>query len=170
MFRKINQIVVMVFVLGLVGCRACYSPYETCQPTFNPQRGDHCMGELYRAGSIMGGAERTKNDGECQSCSTGGSSSLLEFNDKTVTQTGADNLPPLQVENGDSNTAVVNNSVVGNNGNNGNNANNFVPGPETGNDPMMNQFTVQGTVGEEFNVGKPATEELPPAILQKRPK
>lgn len=70
MFRTVSFSIILLLGLGLVGCRACYSPYETCQPTFVPERGDKCMGELYRSGSVLGGMERTQNNKECKSCQT----------------------------------------------------------------------------------------------------
>ena len=68
MFRTVSFSIILLLGLGLAGCRACYSPYETCQPTFVPERGDKCMGELYRSGSVLGGMDRIKNDKECKSC------------------------------------------------------------------------------------------------------
>lgn len=77
MVRTINGMMIILVVLGVVGCRACRSPYDTCQPTFHPQKGgacgqEECYGELYRAGSIFGGEEQTQNeDADCKSCSGG---------------------------------------------------------------------------------------------------
>lgn len=72
MLRTIAMGIVMAFTLGFVGCRSCMAPYEHCQPTFIPERGDQCMGELYRCGSVLGGAEReSSEDGSCESCGGG---------------------------------------------------------------------------------------------------
>lgn len=72
--RTIVMGIVMAFALGFVGCRSCLAPYETCQPTFIPERGDQCMGELYRCGSTLGGAEQTTSaNGDCEECVGGGS-------------------------------------------------------------------------------------------------
>ncbi len=72
MVRTIAMGIVMAFALGFVGCRACLSPYEYCQPTFVPERGDQCMGELYRCGSVLGGMERTKSPtDDCEECNGG---------------------------------------------------------------------------------------------------
>jgi len=72
MTRRIVMAVVMAFAVGFVGCRACLAPYDCCQPTFLPERGDQCMGELYRCGSILGGVDHTSNaNGYCESCGGG---------------------------------------------------------------------------------------------------
>ncbi|MBQ8286463.1 MAG: hypothetical protein IJZ10_09185 [Thermoguttaceae bacterium] len=72
MVRKIAMGIVMAFALGFVGCRSCLSPYEYCQPTFVPERGDQCMGELYRCGSVLGGMEQTKSPtDDCEECNGG---------------------------------------------------------------------------------------------------
>jgi len=72
MTRKIVMAIVMAFAVGFVGCRACLAPYDRCQPTFLPERGDQCMGELYRCGSILGGVDHTSNaNGYCESCGGG---------------------------------------------------------------------------------------------------
>ncbi len=72
MTRKIVMAIVMAFAVGFVGCRACLAPYDCCQPTFLPERGDQCMGELYRCGSILGGMDRSSNaNGYCESCGGG---------------------------------------------------------------------------------------------------
>ncbi len=72
MVRTIAMGIVMAFALGFVGCRSCLSPYEYCQPTFVPERGDQCMGELYRCGSILGGMEQTKSpNDDCEECNGG---------------------------------------------------------------------------------------------------
>jgi hypothetical protein len=72
MVRTIAMGIVMAFALGFVGCRSCLSPYEYCQPTFVPERGDRCMGELYRCGSVLGGMEQTKSPtDECEECNGG---------------------------------------------------------------------------------------------------
>ena len=72
MTRWIVMGIVMAFAIGFVGCRACMAPYDHCQPTFIPERGDQCMGELYRCGSILGGMDRLSNaNGECESCGGG---------------------------------------------------------------------------------------------------
>lgn len=68
MFHRIVLMIVFAFAVGLVGCRSCWGPYDSCQPTFVPEAGDHCMGELYRNGSILGGMERTSNNGGCATC------------------------------------------------------------------------------------------------------
>ena len=72
MVRTIAMGIVMAFALGFVGCRSCLSPYEYCQPTFVPERGDRCMGELYRCGSVLGGMEQTKSPtDDCEECNGG---------------------------------------------------------------------------------------------------
>ena len=72
MVRTIAMGIVMAFALGFVGCRSCLSPYEYCQPTFVPERGDQCMGELYRCGSVLGGMEQTKSPtDDCEECNGG---------------------------------------------------------------------------------------------------
>ena len=72
MVRTIARGIVMAFALGFVGCRSCLSPYEYCQPTFVPERGDQCMGELYRCGSVLGGMERVKSPtDDCEECNGG---------------------------------------------------------------------------------------------------
>lgn len=72
MTRMIVMGIVMAFAIGFVGCRACMAPYDHCQPTFVPERGDQCMGELYRCGSILGGMERTSDaNGDCENCGGG---------------------------------------------------------------------------------------------------
>ncbi|MBQ9875112.1 MAG: hypothetical protein IJM30_11695 [Thermoguttaceae bacterium] len=72
MTRVIIMGIVMAFAVGFVGCRSCLAPYDHCQPTFLPERGDQCMGELYRCGSNLGGMERrTNEDGYCESCCGG---------------------------------------------------------------------------------------------------
>ena len=72
MTRMIVIGIVMAFAIGFVGCRSCLAPYDHCQPTFIPERGDQCMGELYRCGSVLGGMNRTSNaNGDCESCGGG---------------------------------------------------------------------------------------------------
>ena len=71
MFHKIVLMIVFSFAVGLVGCRSCWGPYDRCQPTFVPEAGDECMGELYRNGSILGGMERRGNCSSCSSCAGG---------------------------------------------------------------------------------------------------
>ncbi|MDO5310088.1 MAG: hypothetical protein Q4G03_11445 [Planctomycetia bacterium] len=72
MTRWIVMGIVMAFAIGFVGCRACMAPYDYCQPTFIPERGDQCMGELYRCGSVLGGMERVSSaNGQCESCGGG---------------------------------------------------------------------------------------------------
>jgi|BioPla2DNA2_1021312.scaffolds.fasta_scaffold126212_1 hypothetical protein len=72
MTRTIVMGIIMAFAVGLVGCRACLAPYDYCQPTFLPERGDQCMGELYRCGSNLGGMERTTDEnGYCEDCGGG---------------------------------------------------------------------------------------------------
>ena len=72
MTRAIVMGIVVAFALGVVGCRSCLAPYDHCQPTFIPERGDQCMGELYRCGSVLGGMNRTSNaTGDCESCGGG---------------------------------------------------------------------------------------------------
>ncbi|MBQ1864721.1 MAG: hypothetical protein II561_08070 [Thermoguttaceae bacterium] len=72
MTRIIVMSIIMAFAVGFVGCRSCLAPYDHCQPTFLPERGDQCMGELYRCGSILGGAEQASNvNGDCPECGGG---------------------------------------------------------------------------------------------------
>ena len=71
MFQKTVLMIVFTFAVGLVGCRSCWGPYDHCQPTFVPEAGDECMGELYRNGSILGGMERRGNCSTCSSCGGG---------------------------------------------------------------------------------------------------
>ena len=71
MFQKIVLMIVFTFAVGLVGCRSCWGPYDHCQPTFVPEAGDECMGELYRNGSILGGMERRGSCNSCSSCAGG---------------------------------------------------------------------------------------------------
>ena len=83
MTRWICLAVIMATVLGFVGCRSCMAPYDQCQPTFIPERGDQCMGELYRCGSILGGMDRHSNvNGDCAEC--GGGSVEYYSEDGTV--------------------------------------------------------------------------------------
>lgn len=70
MFHRVISVIIFAFAVGLVGCRACWGPYDHCQPTFVPEAGDCCMGELYRNGSSLGGMERRCGEnGCCGSCS-----------------------------------------------------------------------------------------------------
>lgn len=71
MFQKIVIVIVFSFSVGLVGCRSCWGPYDRCQPTFVPEAGDQCMGELYRNGSVLGGMDRRTNESGCSSCAGG---------------------------------------------------------------------------------------------------
>lgn len=72
MTRIIVMCIIMAFAVGFVGCRSCLSPYDQCQPTFLPERGDQCMGELYRCGSNLGGLEQRSNaTGDCENCGGG---------------------------------------------------------------------------------------------------
>ena len=71
MFRKAVIMTVFAFAVGLVGCRSCWGPYDRCQPTFVPEAGDQCMGELYRNGSILGGMERRNGETGCATCGGG---------------------------------------------------------------------------------------------------
>lgn len=72
MTRMIVLGIVMAFAIGFVGCRSCLAPYDGCQPTFIPERGDQCMGELYRCGSNLGGMNRASNaTGDCANCGGG---------------------------------------------------------------------------------------------------
>jgi len=73
MLHKTVSVVIFAFAIGLVGCRACWGPYDHCQPTFVPEAGDTCMGELYRNGLILGGMERRCNESGCGSCAACGS-------------------------------------------------------------------------------------------------
>jgi len=75
MFRFTAWLIVFVFSVGLAGCRACWGPYDHCQPTFVPEAGDKCMGDLYRNGSVLGGMDRRSNSSGCATCSGGGDSS-----------------------------------------------------------------------------------------------
>ena len=86
MTRKIVMLIVMAFALGFVGCRSCLAPYDSCQPTLVPERGESCMGELYRCGSILGGAQRTANvSGDCEECG-GGQVEYYAANDEGQTE------------------------------------------------------------------------------------
>ena len=78
MFRKTIIVIVFTFAVGLVGCRSCWGPYDRCQPTFVPEAGDQCMGELYRNGSILGGMERRNGASGCATCGGGASSDYAE--------------------------------------------------------------------------------------------
>ena len=72
MTRLIVMAIVAAFAVGFVGCRSCLAPYDQCQPTFIPERGDQCMGELYRCGSTLGGMDRLSNaTGDCENCGGG---------------------------------------------------------------------------------------------------
>lgn len=72
MTRMIVMGIVMAFAIGFVGCRSCLAPYDHCQPTFIPERGDQCMGELYRCGSVLGGMNRVSSaTGDCENCGGG---------------------------------------------------------------------------------------------------
>ena len=85
MTRMIVMGIVMAFAIGFVGCRSCMAPYDHCQPTFIPERGDQCMGELYRCGSVLGGMNRASNaTGDCENCG-GGSVEYYTENGETVT-------------------------------------------------------------------------------------
>ncbi|MBQ9371896.1 MAG: hypothetical protein IJU03_06875 [Thermoguttaceae bacterium] len=86
MTRMIVIGIVMAFAIGFVGCRSCLAPYDHCQPTFIPERGDQCMGELYRCGSVLGGMNRTSNaNGDCESCGGGN----VEYFDTTGAELSA---------------------------------------------------------------------------------
>ena len=102
MTRKIVMAIVMAFAVGFVGCRACLAPYDCCQPTFLPERGDQCMGELYRCGSILGGMDRSSNaNGYCESCGGGSVEyySASEFGASAVSSVASDStrLPSTQL-------------------------------------------------------------------------
>ena len=85
MTRMIVMGIVMAFAIGFVGCRSCMAPYDHCQPTFIPERGDQCMGELYRCGSNLGGMNRASNaTGDCENCG-GGSVEYYTEDGQTVT-------------------------------------------------------------------------------------
>ena len=72
MVRAVYVTLIVVAGLCFAGCKACYSPYEKCPPTFVPERGDRCMGELYRSGSILGGMQRTESaNAGCKTCQSG---------------------------------------------------------------------------------------------------
>jgi len=93
MTRKLVMAIVMAFAVGFVGCRACLAPYDHCQPTFLPERGDQCMGELYRCGSILGGVDHASNaNGYCESCGGGNVEyySASEFGGTAVTSNDVD--------------------------------------------------------------------------------
>ncbi len=100
MFHKIVLAIVFTFAVGLVGCRSCWGPYDKCQPTFVPEAGDECMGELYRNGSILGGMQR--RDGGCSECSecSGGFSddySAYGYEGGTMDDGTSTELPPQEV-------------------------------------------------------------------------
>ena len=84
MFQKSFAIVVFILAMGLAGCRSCYTPYDFCQPTFVPEQGDCCMGELYRYGSILGGMNRQGNP-DCPTCS--GEGDTLDLFSESVNST-----------------------------------------------------------------------------------
>ncbi|MDO5581273.1 MAG: hypothetical protein Q4G69_09060 [Planctomycetia bacterium] len=70
MFRKILLLTGAVLLISSLGCRSCYSPYDYCQPTFIPERGDSCMNELYRSGSIFVDPQKSiDTGGGCKTCS-----------------------------------------------------------------------------------------------------
>lgn len=72
MTRIIVMGIIMAFAVGFVGCRSCLAPWDHCQPTFLPERGDQCMGELYRCGSNLGGMQQHSNaNGYCENCGGG---------------------------------------------------------------------------------------------------
>lgn len=76
MFRKMGLVVALLIAATWMGCRSCGAPYDRCQPTFVPEKGDQCLGELYRAGSVLGGMKRTQADtGGCKSCQGNSTSS-----------------------------------------------------------------------------------------------
>lgn len=78
MFRNAVIMTVFAFAVGLVGCRSCWGPYDRCQPTFVPEAGDQCMGELYRNGSILGGMGRRNSETGCAACGSGISSDFTD--------------------------------------------------------------------------------------------
>lgn len=95
MTRIIVMGIIMAFAVGFVGCRSCLAPYDYCQPTFLPERGDQCMGELYRCGSVLGGMERHSDaNGDCENCGGGSveyyaTSEGQSFDAETLVQDGA---------------------------------------------------------------------------------
>ena len=86
MTRLIVMAIVAAFAVGFVGCRSCLAPYDQCQPTFIPERGDQCMGELYRCGSTLGGMDRLSTaTGDCENCG-GGSVEYYGEDGSTIVQ------------------------------------------------------------------------------------
>lgn len=70
MFRNILLFIGVVLFISFTGCRSCYSPYDYCQPTFVPERGDSCMNELYRSGSIFVDPQKSVDTRSgCKTCS-----------------------------------------------------------------------------------------------------
>lgn len=74
MFQRICLFILGLTLLAAAGCRSCYAPYDNCQPTFVPERGDCCMGELYRTGSVfVNENNRIDHSAECKTCGMTGS-------------------------------------------------------------------------------------------------
>ncbi len=86
MFQKTVLMIVFTFAVGLVGCRSCWGPYDHCQPTFVPEAGDECMGDLYRNGSILGGMERRGNCSSCSACAGGTAGYGYDYSDYGYTE------------------------------------------------------------------------------------
>jgi len=92
MTRMIVMSIVMAFAIGFVGCRSCMAPYDLCQPTFIPERGDQCMGELYRCGSVLGGMNRLSTPyGGGEDCGEGS----IEYYNEDGTTTTAPYVEPM---------------------------------------------------------------------------
>ncbi len=95
MFHKINILILLVLGVSFIGCRACYSPYDRCQPTFVPERGDQCRGELYRSGSVfLDPNHEVDHDDGCKECG-GVSGNINDY--KPASMTSSESLSPEDV-------------------------------------------------------------------------
>ncbi|MDO5554593.1 MAG: hypothetical protein Q4G68_12620 [Planctomycetia bacterium] len=98
MLRKTGYIVALIVMAAWMGCRSCGAPYDSCQPTFVPEHGDQCMGELYRAGSVMGGMKRTEpSETGCKSCQASAAAATVpqyeQVQQEMTTQDGSAFIP-----------------------------------------------------------------------------